>query len=80
MKNTIKISAALLVIWGAGVLFGMSLVLNMARAEAPAPADPVNVSIVYEESGEAREVTLTDSEGNPVELGSVAEEWPYLED
>lgn len=42
-------------------------------------AEQVNVSIVYEESGEAREVTLTDSEGNPVELGSVAEEWPWVE-
>ena len=35
----------------------------------------MNVSIVYEESGEARTVGLTDSEGLDIPVGSVAEEW-----
>ena len=46
--------------------------------DGPAPG-AVNVSIVYEESGEARTVGLTDSEGLDIPVGSVAEEWPHLE-
>ena len=46
--------------------------------DGPAPG-AVNVSIVYEESGEARTVGLTDSEGLDIPVGSVAEEWPWLE-
>ena len=38
----------------------------------------MNVSIVYEESGEARAVSLTDSEGLDIPVGIVAEEWPHL--
>lgn len=46
--------------------------------DGPAPG-AVNVSIVYEESGEARTVSLTDSEGLDIPVGSVAEEFPHLE-
>lgn len=46
--------------------------------DGPAPG-AVNVSIVYEESGEARTVGLTDSEGLDIPVGSVAEEFPHLE-
>ena len=46
--------------------------------DGPAPG-VVNVSIVYEESGEARTVGLTDSEGLDIPVGSVAEEFPHLE-
>ena len=46
--------------------------------DGPTPG-AVNVSIVYEESGEARTVGLTDSEGLDIPVGSVAEEWPHLE-
>lgn len=46
--------------------------------DSPTPG-PVNVSIMYEESGEARHVGLTDSEGLDIPVGSVAEEWPHLE-
>jgi hypothetical protein len=38
------------------------------------------VSVVHEESGELRSVELTDSNGRPVEVGSIAEEYPWLED
>lgn len=35
----------------------------------------VHVSIEYGTSGEAETVTLTDQDGNPVEVGSIAESW-----
>lgn len=38
--------------------------------------DAVNVSITYGESGEVVHVDLTDSEGNDVPTGSIAESWP----
>ena len=55
-------------------------VAHAAGYEAGGIAEgPVDVSIVYEESGEARTVSLTDSEGLDIPTGSVAEEWPHLE-
>lgn len=69
MRKTITIAGGML----AALVTGMLI----APAEAPSPG-MVHVSIVYEESGEARSVELTDDEGNDVPVGSVAEEWPYL--
>ena len=51
---------------------------SVPMTDGPAPG-AVNVSIVYEESGEARTVSLTDSEGLDIPVGSVAEEFPHLE-
>ena len=51
---------------------------GLPATDGPAPG-AVNVSIVYEESGEARTVSLTDSEGLDIPVGSVAEEFPHLE-
>jgi hypothetical protein len=61
----------------AGYLFGVA---NTAPAGTAVPNGPVSVSVVHEESGELRSVELTDSNGRPVEVGSIAEEYPWLED
>ena len=72
-RNALPVAGAVIAAGIAGYLFG-------AANTAPAgPIPPVNVSIAYEESGEARTVELTNSEGHPVEVGSIAEEWPHLE-
>ena len=71
-RNALPIAGAVIAAGVAGYLFG-------AAHTSAAPTPPVSVSIAYEESGEARTVDLIDSEGHPVEVGSIAEEWPHLE-
>ena len=72
-RNALPVAGAVIAAGIAGYLFG-------AANTAPAgPIPPVNVSIAYEESGEARTVELTDANGEDVEAGSIAEEWPHLE-
>ena len=71
-RNALPIAGAVIAAGVAGYLFG-------AANTSAAPPPPVGVSIAYEESGEARTVDLIDSEGHPVEVGSIAEEWPHLE-
>ena len=75
-RNALPIAGGVIAAALAGFLLGSA---NTATAETPAPATPVNVSIVHEESGEARSIDLTDSNGDPVEVGSVAEEFPWME-
>ena len=75
-RNAYPIAGAVIAAALAGYLFGAA---NTATADTPAPATPVSVSIVYEESGEARTVELTDANGEDVAVGSIAEEWPHLE-
>lgn len=41
-----------------------------------APTPPVNISIIYDQYGEAVDVDLTDSNGEYVPAGSIAESWP----
>lgn len=38
------------------------------------PPKQVNIAVTYNESGEVERVELTDSEGRPVPVGSVAED------
>ena len=71
-RNALPIAGAVIAAGVAGYLFG-------AAHTSAAPTPPVSVSIAYEEAGEARTVDLIDSEGHPVEVGSIAEEWPHLE-
>jgi len=75
MRKTIIIAGGMFT----ALLTGMLIAPAEAPAEAPSP-DMVHVSIVYEESGEARSIELTDDEGNEVPVGSVAEEFPWLDD
>lgn len=84
-RKAIQVVGALALVLG-GVGLGM---ISAPPAATPTPDSPtqgdlapgpVHVSIVYEESGEARSVSLTDSEGLDVPVGSVAEEWPWLDD
>ena len=76
-RNACPVAGAIIAAGLAGYLFGAA---NTAPADTPAPATPVNVSIVYEESGEARTIDLTDSNGHDIPVGSVAEEFPWLDD
>ena len=71
-RNAYPIAGAVIAAGVAGYLFG-------AAHTSAAPTPPVSVSIVYEESGEARAVELTDDNGEDVAVGSIAEEWPHLE-
>lgn len=72
------IGAGALALGGVGLGYVSAQPAAAPEPDSPAPG-PVNVSIVYEESGEARHVDLTDGEGRDVPVGSVAEEWPHLE-
>ena len=72
-RNALPIAGAVIAAGIAGYLFGV------ANTPPAGPVPPVSVSIVYEESGEARTVELTDGNGEDVEVGSIAEEWPHLE-
>lgn len=58
---------------------GMAVAYEVGYEAGGIAEGPVDVSIVYEESGEARTVSLTDSEGLDIPTGSVAEEWPHME-
>jgi hypothetical protein len=72
-RNAYPIAGAVIAAGLAGYLFGA------ANTESTGPLGPVNVSVVHEESGELRSVELTDSNGEDVEVGSVSEEFPWLE-
>ena len=76
-RNACPVAGAIIAAGLAGYLFGAA---NTAPADTPAPATPVNVSVVLEESGEVRSVELTDNNGQDVEVGSIAEEFPWLEE
>lgn len=71
----LPVAGALIASAAAGFLFGAA-----ATAEAPEPARPVNVSIIYDQYGEAVDVDLTDSNGEYVPAGSIAESWPDAEE
>ena len=75
-RNALPIAGAVIAAGVAGYLFGAA---HTSAADTPAPAVPVHVSVVLEESGEVRSVELTDDNGHDVEVGSIAEEWPHLE-
>lgn len=77
--------AARLHIAGAVIASGLAGWLLAAGTIAPAdtappvgPVAPINVAITYDANGEAQSVELTDADGLPVHVGSVAEEWPHL--
>lgn len=75
-RNTYPIAGAVIT---AGIAGYMLAAAHTAPAHSPAPHAPVNVSVVHEESGELRSVELTDSNGHDIPVGSVAEEFPWID-
>ena len=56
----------------AGALLGVALTAGFVD-DVP---EQVNVSIVYDQHGEAVDVDLTDQNGEYIPAGSIAESWP----
>lgn len=46
-----------------------------AAPDSPAPGQ-VHIAVIYDQNGEIADVDLTDSEGQYVPAGSIAESWP----
>ena len=63
-----------------GVVAGIACAAYMlgaaSTADTPQPVQPVSVSIIYDQYGEASDVDLTDGNGHWIPTGSIAESWP----
>lgn len=72
MKRRAVLGVALVTLTGGigGYLLGVSV------PDRDAPTPPVNISVIYDQHGEAIDVDLTDSNGEYVPAGSIAESWP----
>lgn len=62
----------------AGLTAGAAFALGtlVPPAETPTSTEQVNVSIIYDQHGEAVDVDLTDQNGEWIPTGSIAESWP----
>lgn len=73
MKRRAVLGVALVTLTGG--IGGYLLGVNGASSDH-LPTPPVNISIIYDQHGEAIDVDLTDSNGEYVPAGSIAESWP----
>jgi len=60
-------------------LAGVAVAYSVGYESAQNETGPIDVSITYEESGEVRTVSLTDSEGLDIPTGEVEEHRPWVE-
>lgn len=70
-RHALPLAGAIVATAVTGFLLGVA-----TTAEAPEPARPVSVSIIYDRHGEASDVDLTDENGEWIPTGSIAESWP----
>lgn len=72
-SRTLPLAGAVVATMLAGYLLGAAFT---APAEIPGSTGQIHVSVTYDDQGEIDTVSLTDSEGLDVPVGSVAESWP----
>ena len=73
MRRRAVLGVALVALTGG--IGGYLLGANHSNSNDDAPTPPVNVSIEFDDVGGVSLVELTDADGQPVEVGSIAESY-----
>lgn len=77
MKRRAVLGVVLVTLTGGmgGYLLGANMQMHNVAPTPPVHVLPVHVSIEFDDVGGVTTVELTDADGNPVEVGSIAESY-----